>query len=96
MERILLENIPNKDKIVNASEYLSGLEFNKLSGSLKRKIVEELSNLNAITTQYPITTFDDYSQIGTEHLVQMVEILNRVCQRLKKFSLTNYALIRGI
>ena len=96
MEKILLEDIPNKDKIISASEYLSGLEFNKLSKSLARKVEEEFSQLNSILKQYPIKTFDDYRQISTEHLSQMVEILNRICQRLKKFSRTNYAIIRGI
>lgn len=96
MERILLENIPHKEKIISASAYVSGLEFNKLSGSLARKIEEEFSYLNRILAQYPIKTFDDYQKISAEHLALMVETLNRVCQRLKKFSRSNYALLRGI
>lgn len=96
MEQVLLKDISNKDKIISASEYLSGLELSKLSESIARKIKQEFSHLNGILRQYSIKTFDDYSQISTDHLIQMVEILNRICQRLKKFSCTNYALIRGI
>ncbi|MCB0439610.1 MAG: hypothetical protein KDD20_12795 [Mangrovimonas sp.] len=96
MEKILLKDIPNKDKIISASQRLSGLELHKLSVPIKRKFKQELSHLNSIITQYPIKTFDDYELISIAHLQEMVDTLMRICQRLKKFSCSNYALIRGL
>jgi flagellar biosynthesis/type III secretory pathway chaperone len=96
MEEILLTELPYKDKITSASQQLSGLELTKLSASISRKIKQELAYLNSIVTQYPINTFNDYELMNVPHLHEMVDTLMRICQRLKKFAQTNYALRQGL
>lgn len=96
MEGILLSDKNNIDKIIGASHQISGLELSKLSAPMSRKINKEFVYLNSILTQYPIKTFEDYQLISVAHLQEMVNTLTRVCQQLKKFSCSNYAIIRGL
>jgi len=96
MEKILVAEVPNTEKIISASQQLSGIELNKLSESIKRKINHEFLFLNSILAQYPIKTFEDYNLIIPRHLEQMVAALKRICQQLKKFAHTNYALRQGL
>ncbi len=84
MEQILLEDIPKGNKVINASQQLSGLELNKLNAVARKNIEKELIFLNSILTQYPIKTFDDYHQITPKHLEQMIQALSRICQILKR------------
>ncbi len=84
MEQILLEDIPKGNKVINASQQLSGLELNKLNAVARKNIEKELIFLNSILTQYPIKTFDDYHQITLKHLEQMIQALSRICQILKR------------
>lgn len=84
MERILLESMPKNDKVIKASEQLSGLEITGISTSVRKNMNRELIFLNSILTQYPIKTFDDYRQITSQHLEQMIQALSRLCQTLKK------------
>jgi hypothetical protein len=84
MERILLDNLPKNDKVIKASEQLSGLGITTISGTVRKNMNRELIFLNSILTQYPIKTFDDYRQITSLHLEQMIHALSRLCQILKK------------
>lgn len=84
MEKILLDHMPKNDKVIKASEQLSGLEITALSASVRKNMNRELIFLNSILTQYPIKTFDDYSLISSQHLEQMIQALCRLCQILKK------------
>lgn len=83
MERLLGEDIPKQDKVIQASQQLSGLELTKLSVQMRKKIEKEFIFLNSILSQYPIKTFEDYRQISLKHLEQMVQALARICQNLK-------------
>lgn len=84
MERILLDNLSKNDKVIKASEQLSGLEITGISSSVRKNMNRELIFLNSIVSQYPIKTFDDYRQITSQHLEQMIQALSRLCQVLKK------------
>lgn len=89
MERILSEDIPKQAKVISASQQLFGLELTKLSARVRKAIEKEFIFLNSILAQYPIKTFDDYSQISSTHLAQMVLALTRVCQILKNNCVVN-------
>jgi hypothetical protein len=89
MEKILVGELPKKEKIIQASQQLSGLELNKLTARVLKKVEREFVELNAILNQYCIKTFEDYSQISGRHLDTMLRGLNRVCWMLKKFHTAN-------
>ncbi len=89
MEKILLADLPRADKVIKASQEISGLEFNKLTTSVNRNIERQFVFLNTILKQYPIQTFDDYAHIAPAHLDQMIQGLKRVCRLLKKFAEKN-------
>ena len=89
MEKILSADLPKADKVIKASQRISGLEFNKLTTPVSRNIERQFAFLNTILKQYPIQTFDDYAQIVPAHLDQMIQGLKRVCRLLKKFAETN-------
>ena len=89
MEEILLSEMPRAERVVKASQKLSGLEFSKLTISVRRNVERQFAFLNTILKQYPIQTFDDYRQITPTHLDQMIQGLKRVCRLLKKFAESN-------
>jgi hypothetical protein len=84
MEEILSGIEPRKDKIIKASQELSGLEITQLGPSVKKKLNTYLIKLNSILSQYNIKAFDDYSQISDSHLDKMIDTLKKVCSILKK------------
>ena len=83
MERILADDMPKENKVIRASQQLSGLELTKLSARIRKKIEKKFIFLNSILMQYPIKTFEDYGQIIPEHLEQMIQTLSQICQILK-------------
>jgi hypothetical protein len=89
MEKVLLADLPKADKVIKASQKISGLEFNKLTTPVRRNIERQFAFLNTILKQYAIQTFDDYAQIAPAHLDQMIQGLKRVCRLLKNFAEKN-------
>ena len=89
MEKVLLSDLLKADKVIKASQKISGLEFNKLTLSVSGNVERQFAFLNTILKQYPIKTFDDYAQITPAHLDRMIQGLKRVCRVLKKFAEKN-------
>lgn len=83
MEAILSSNESKKNKIIQASQTLSGFELTKLDPDTKQKLNKKLIKLNSILLQYPIKTFDDYNQITRVHLDKMIDTLKKICLILK-------------
>lgn len=89
MERILLDDLPKVEKIIQAAGAISGLELTKLTTSVRRNIERQLVFFNTLLQQYNIKTCDDYIKIAPAHLDKIIQMFKRVCRLLKKFAETN-------
>lgn len=85
MKKILsAKDLQKKDRIINASKELSGLNLTELSVSMRKQLEYHLVLLNQIVKQYPIKTFEDYAQLTEAHLNSMVDILKKIAVILGK------------
>lgn len=87
VESALLSDLPKKDRLIQASQRLSGLELNKLDTGTRKKFDRNLISGNRILSQYKIETFDDYAKISDQNLDELLDMMKRICSDLHKFIL---------
>jgi hypothetical protein len=87
VESALLSDLPKKDRLIQASQRLSGLELNKLDTGTRKKLDRNLIDGNRVLSQYKIETYDDYAKISDPHLDELINMMKRICSDPHKFIL---------
>ncbi len=90
IEQILLNDLPNKDKVIAILKQLSGLELTQLSIRAKKNVEYNLVLLNKILQKYSLTTFGDYEKINKTDLDEILNHLKNICISLHKLVHSKY------
>lgn len=86
IEKIFVDNLSKKDKIIAILKQLSGLELTQLSTKVRKDVKYNLILSNEILRKYPLTTFDDYEKINGTDLDEILKYLYNIYIALRKFS----------